>query len=381
MADRLWHGPRKPAFLLPLWVGLIQFAGTWFSSDEQPERRALDAVAVVLLLAGPVALVARRRHPVPVLAATLAATLLYLLLGYPYGPVFVSLVVAFFSAVTRGHRLAAWVTAGVGFAAHVAVVLVAGTEDDSPLSHAVVVAAWLLVVLVVGEVARVGRERAAEAERAHREEARRRAGEERLRIAQELHDVLAHNISLINVQAGVALHLLDEQPEQARTALSAIKDASKDVLGELRSVLGILRQGDEEPPRSPSPSLEHLDDLVSRAASAGLEVRVDVEGDPKPLPASVDRAAYRIVQEALTNVTRHAGPATAALRVAYGDEELTVQVDDNGRGIPSAETSGGGSGIPGMRERAAALGGELQAGPRPGGGFRVRARLPLDGSA
>jgi signal transduction histidine kinase len=219
-----------------------------------------------------------------------------------------------------------------------------------------------------------------EAERTHAEEDRRRAGEERLRIARELHDVLAHNISLINVQAGVALHLMDEQPGQSRTALAAIKQASNDALHELRSVLDILRQGTDAP-RSPTSGLDSLDGLVANAASAGLAVSTRVEGTPRPLPTGVDLAAFRIVQEALTNVTRHAGQATASVLVAYGDGELTVQVDDDGRGATrqGAEAAGG-NGIRGMRERAAALGGQLDAGPRPGGGFRVAARLPLNGA-
>jgi len=255
-----------------------------------------------------------------------------------------------------------------------------GSEPKPPNALAAVgIAAWLLVLGTVAEIARIRRERSLETARMHAEEARRRASEERLRIARELHDVLAHNISLINVQAGVALHLIDEQPEQARTALAAIKQASKEALGELRSVLSVLRQADEAPPpRSPAPSVERLDGLVSRASAAGLEVRTEISGTPKTLPAGVDLAAFRIVQEALTNVARHAGHATATIRVGYGEDDLTVQVDDNGNGTGQPSTSGGGNGIPGMRERASALGGELEAGPRPGGGFRVLARLPLD---
>jgi signal transduction histidine kinase len=223
----------------------------------------------------------------------------------------------------------------------------------------------------------------------------RLADEERMRIARELHDVLAHNISLINVQAGVALHLMDEQPGQSRSALVAIKQASNDALKELRSVLDVLRQGQEQPPRASASGLAHLNSLVAGASATGLEVRTRVEGTPRPLPAGVDLAAFRIVQEALTNITRHAGPATATVLVAYGDQELTVQVDDDGKGVEPPSAAAGQfrpadspigsdrrsrSGIRGMRERAAALGGELTAGPRPGGGFRVRARLPLDGA-
>ena len=254
-----------------------------------------------------------------------------------------------------------------------------GGEDSPTLAQAAGIAAWLLVVLAVAEVVRARREHAAEAARTRAEEDRRRAGEERLRIARELHDVLAHNISLINVQAGVALHLIDERPEQARDALSAIKQASKDALGELRSVLDVLRQVDEQPPRTPAPSLARLEELVSRSAAAGLSVRTEIEGRPRAVPAAIDLAAYRIVQEALTNVVRHAGAATATVRVLYADDDLSVEVDDDGRGRGDG-TAGAGRGIAGMRERVASLGGELEAGPNRDGGFRVVARLPLDGA-
>jgi signal transduction histidine kinase len=279
--------------------------------------------------------------------------------------------------VTGGARRAAWLTTFVGLAAYFTLAAVRRVE---PVNSATVAAhtSSLLLVLAVAELAMAGRQRRLAAERTRAEEARRRAGEERMRIARELHDVLAHNISLINVQAGVALHLMDEQPGQSRSALQAIKQASNDALGELRSVLDVLRQGDEAPPRSPASGLAHLDSLVSRAGATGLEVRTRVEGTPRPLPAGTDLAAYRIIQESLTNVTRHAGPATATVLVRYGHDDLTVQVDDDGRG-PSSTNGPGGAGIRGMRERVAALGGELDAGPRPGGGFRVLAHLPVDG--
>ena len=204
---------------------------------------------------------------------------------------------------------------------------------------------------------------------------------ERLRIAQELHDVLAHNISLINVQAGVALHVNEQLPDHARAALTAIKQASREALGELRTVLDVLRQnGDAAAPRRPAPGLAQLQDLVEGAKVAGLETHVEIEGEPVALPAPVDLAAYRIAQEALTNVIRHAGAANVWVRVLYGPQELGIRVEDDGSGPLAPQGSalgGGGNGIPGMRERAAALGGRLDTGPRPGGGFQVLARLPL----
>jgi signal transduction histidine kinase len=351
-------------------VGAAQLVFTSFAAQGQPDRKPLDVAAFALLAAGPVALVARHRQPAAVVVFVTATTLLYLLLGYPYGPVFLSLIIALFTAVTSGYRLVAWLAAGALYVGHFGFRYLLGRSPPITLG---------VLVLVVAEVVRVGRERAAEAARVQAEEARRRASEERLRIARELHDVLGHNISLINVQAGVALHLMDEQPGQARSALTAIKQASSDALGELRSVLDALRLVDDEPPRTPTPGLAGLDGLVAKAKASGLLVRAEVQGTPRPLPVAVDLAAFRIVQEALTNVTRHAAGATATVRVAYGKRELTVQVDDVG-GAAAGPTSGGGNGIPGMRERAVALGGELEAGPRPEGGFRVLARLPLSGA-
>ena len=362
-------------------IGAFQIGITHVAGRHQIEHHALDALGDALLAMAALALIGRRRWPVPTLGVAVAATLAYVLLYYPQGPIWLPLILALFNAMIRGHRLVAWGALVVGYPAFIWLPHLIGRDPRPPnVAAAVGVAAWLLVLGTVAEIARIRRERSREAERMRAEEARRRASEERLRIARELHDVLAHNISLINVQAGVALHLMDERPEQARTALTAIKQASKEALGELRSVLGVLRQVDETPPRAPAPSVARLEGLVSRASAAGLQVRTEVEGTPRALPAGVDLAAFRIVQEALTNVARHAGPATATIRVRYGDRDLTVQVDDNGNGAAQGGTPGGGNGIPGMRERAAALGGELEAGPRPGGGFRVLARLPLDGA-
>ena len=361
-------------------VGVVQLGLTTLAARRQTDRHSLDLLAYLLLAVGPVALLWRRRSPVGVLAVVMGACVLYFALGYPYGPAWLALIVALWTAVTGGARRAAWVTTFVGLAVYFTLAAVVGRVE--PINPATVAAhtSSLLLVLAVAELAMAGRQRRLAADRTRAEEDRRRAGEERMRIARELHDVLAHNISLINVQAGVALHLMDEQPGQSRSALVAIKQASNDALGELRSVLDVLRQGDEAPPRAPASGLAHLDSLVSGAGAAGLEVRTRVEGTPRPLSAGTDLAAYRIIQEALTNVTRHAGPATASVLVRYTQDGLTVQVDDDGRG-PSSPNGSGGNGIRGMRERVAALGGDLEAGARPGGGFRVLAHLPLDDQA
>jgi signal transduction histidine kinase len=381
-ADGRWLAA-APAYLVPLAVAVFQVVGTIGAARSQDETGSLEVFTFVLLVAGPAALLARRRWPVPVLVGVLAVTLAYFGLDYPHGPVFVSLVVAFFAAITSGHRLLAWLAGGVGFVAYLLILWAFDDEGAASLAATGATAGWLLVVLVVAEIVRIRSERIREALRTREGEARRREGEERMRIARELHDVLAHNISLINVQAGVALHLIDEQPAQVRTALTAIKDASKDALRELRSVLGVLRQVDEVAPLEPAPGLGDLDGLVTRAGTAGLEVRVERNGTARALPAEVDVAAFRIVQEALTNVTRHAGSASATVRLGYGPDDVTVQVDDDGRGAASAATAtaGSGQGIAGMRERARSLGGDLEAGPRPGGGFRVRARLPVNGAS
>jgi signal transduction histidine kinase len=355
-------------------LGITHFAGL-----HQLRRHPLDAIGYLLLAIAALSLIGRRRWPVATFSVTFTATWGYVLLNYPEGPIWLALIVALFNAMIRGHRLFAWGVLVVGYPLFVWLPSLIGREARAPSAVAAIgIAAWLLVLGTVAEIARIRRERRLEAERMRVEEGRRRASDERLRIARELHDVLAHNISLINVQAGVALHLIDEQPEQARTALAAIKQASKEALGELRSVLSILRQVDEDAPRAPAPSVARLDMLVSRASAAGLQVRTEVSGTPRTLPTGVDLAAFRIIQEALTNVARHAGKATATIRVGYGERDLTVQIEDNGNGSGQGSTSGGGNGIPGMRERASALGGELEAGPRPGGGFRVLAKLPLN---
>ncbi|MGH2789878.1 MAG: sensor histidine kinase [Actinomycetota bacterium] len=373
--------PRGRSFALPLVVGVIQVVGTHFAGFRQPERMDLDALGILFLAVGPAALLLRRRYPVAVLGFVLATTLGYLLIDYPRGPIFLALIIAFVSAVMSGHRRTAAISLLVGYPAFLWLPYLVGTDPAPTLAHALALAAWLLVLLAGAEIARSRRERAFELAHTRAEEARHRASQERLRIARELHDVLAHNISLINVQAGVALHLMDEQPEQARTALTAIKQASNEALGELRSVLDILREGHEAPPRSPTSGLARLDELVAKTEAAGLRVTTRVDGSPRPLPQRVDLAAFRIVQEALTNVTRHAGEASATISIDYGERDLTVQVEDDGRGRASDMTTGAGKGIAGMRERATALDGELEAGPLGDGGFRVRARLPLsDGS-
>lgn len=349
-------------------------AGTFGAAQDQPDRADVDALAIALLVAGAMALVLMRAHPRAGVVAVTAASLVYLALGYPYGPVFFPLTIALALAVVQGERTAGWISAAVLYAGHAIAALVRGDDWWDPVALGGL-AAWLVAALAVGEVIRARRERMAEHARARAIEERRVAGEERLRIARDLHDVLAHNITLINVQAGVALHVMDRRPEQARTALTAIRDASADALAEVRVALDTLRGRDEEAPRAPAATLARLDDLIDDVRAAGLPVEVAVRGERRTLPVKVDQAAYRIVQESLTNVRRHAGAARAAVELGYAADALTVTVEDDGRGPLAADA--GGSGLTGMRERAAALGGRLDAGPAPGRGFRVRAVLPL----
>lgn len=355
-------------------VGLLQIWGTMGVQGDQldsPElhRVPLDPAGYALLLAAALALVLRHRLPGTVLTATLVLTAIYTWLGYAYGPAFLAPIFATYTAVIQGRRLIAW----LGGAAYFAFVVISINQD---LFHSVAVAAFVVLVLTASEVSRGYRERQAARRRTAEEEARRRASEERLAMARELHDVLAHNISLIHVQAATALHLIDDRPEQARTALAAIKQASKDVLTEMRSVLAVLR---EEAPRSPTAGLDRLDELIERT---GLPVRAERTGRVRPLPPGVDRAAYRIVQEALTNVTKHAPGSATTVHIGYGERELTLRVHDDGAGRPGVLTTpltaeSGGNGLPGMRERAVALGGTLTAGPDDRGGFTVAARLPI----
>ncbi|MDX2590893.1 sensor histidine kinase [Streptomyces sp. WI03-4A] len=389
--DRWRHGPPwwprpddpEPSAARTPWrstalITAFVLVGANFAAHAQPHREPLDGYARVLLLAGAVLLLWRHRHPVAVVFGTATAALVYLAAGYPYGPVLLPVVVACFCAVVAGHRRAAWTALGLLWAGHALValwlyrVLPPPGDKAATVGQEIVVTTWVLAVVAVCELARVRREQWAR-ERADRAQAaRRRADEERLRIARELHDVLAHSISVINVQAGVGLALLDSDPEQARTALTTIKAASKEALGEVRQVLDTLRAPGAAP-RAPAPGLDRLPELVEQAAAAGLTV--DVRGEPPQLSPGADLAAFRIVQEALTNVVRHSGSRHARVRFEHDGALLRLRVDDDG---PATATDAGGSGngLAGMRERAAALGGTIEAGPRPDGGFRVLAVLP-----
>jgi signal transduction histidine kinase len=359
---------------LPLLVLVVQIAAGVLSSWHHQHRVNLAPLDWLALVAGPIALVERRRHPVGVLCVTFAATL------GPSGAAgaYLSLIIAFFVAATQGHRQAAWTTIVAGYVWSAWLGPLAYGDKVASAAFALVLGAWLVVLVIVAEAVRMTRQRRADATAAQEIEAQRRASDERLRMARELHDVIGHNISLINFQAGVGLDLWTRRPEQAYEALSAIKAVSKEALGELRVMLGALRQDEDEVPRSPFPGLARLDELVELTRQAGLGVRIEVVGQPCSLPAGVDLAAYRIVQESLTNVARHAPGAEATVRVCYEEREVVVEIL-NGPASGRGGTGGPGTGlgIAGMRERATALGGQFSAGPQPNGGFAIRAHLPM----
>jgi signal transduction histidine kinase len=387
-----WRARRTQARFLVA-IALVVFAG---ALTAPPGSAALDPLGY-LLLALPVAAIAwRDRLPVTVLVVTSACLLAYQIRGYPGVIPAVPVVVAVYVAVLAGHRRVAIATVTAGFLGVLASDLTvhSGLPFRVVLQDRFLLIGWICASAMAAAwqrhrrayLAQVER-RAEEAERTREEVALRRAGEERLRIARELHDSLTHSISLIKVQVGVAVHLARKNGEPVPDVLVAIQEASGEAMRELRATLEVLRSDEapcgDELPRPDGSGLDRLDDLVERTRTAGLPTTVTVNGQRRGLPAVVDRTAYRIVQEALTNITRHAGPATAAITMSYRPESLTVQVDDDGHAAAAPRPgTGPGVGLVGMRERVTALGGSLSAGPRPLGGFTVRAELPItDGPA
>lgn len=331
-----------------------------------------------MMAIGCVALVFRRRWPRLVLAVTVVCTVVSFTVGTAHGPTAFIVVIAMYTvALNVDRRTALAIGAGVFVLLDVANVVFAEGTGVDPNSLMNVVAVGLAVAL--GDAMRSRRAylaevvaRARRAEDSREEEARRRVTEERLRIARDLHDVVAHHIALINVQAGVGSHLMDSDPEQARQALVHIREASRSALDELSATVGLLRQPDDPAaPTDPTVGMARLDALITGLAGCGL--RVDVDGATTDLPTALDITAYRIVQEALTNVHKHAGTDSARLTFGIKSDALRIVVEDDGLGGPV----GTGHGVVGMRERAEAVGGSLSAGPRTDGGFRVEATLPL----
>ncbi|MEI5009867.1 sensor histidine kinase [Streptomyces sp. PmtA] len=372
------HGPHGPTF------------GT-----RTPELRSL-----LLMVVAAGALVFRRSRPMAVLAVTGAVSVAELVAGDPPAPVAMSAVIALYTVASRTDRPTTW---RVGLLTMTVLTGSAMLFGSAPWysQENLGIFAWTGMAAAAGDAVRSRRafvdairERAERAERTRDEEARRRVAEERLRIARDLHDVVAHHIALVNVQAGVAAHVMDKRPDQAKEALSHVREASRSALNELRATVGLLRQsGDPEAPTEPAPGLAVLDPLLDGFRRAGLPVELARTDEDTELPAAVDLAAYRIVQEALTNVRKHAGAAARAeVSVVRVGRTVEVTVLDDGcptgtvreggaDGDPAGGGDSGGHGLIGMRERVTALGGTLTAGPRYGGGFRVQAILPVTARA
>ncbi|WP_432748136.1 sensor histidine kinase [Streptomyces sp. NBC_00056] len=351
--------------------------------------RSPQVLSVVLMVLGAAALVLRRRAPMAVLAATSAVTLAELVTGDPRAPVAMSAVVALYTVAATTDRPTTWRVGLATMAVLTGAAMLAGPLPWYAQEN-LGVFAWTGMAAAAGDAVRSRRafvdairERAERAERTREEEARRRVAEERLRIARDLHDVVAHHIALVNVQAGVASHVMDKRPDQAKEALSHVREASRSALNELRATVGLLRQsGDPEAPTEPAPGLDRLEDLVGTFRNAGLPVEVACADRATGLQAAVDLAAYRIIQEALTNVQKHAGAqAKAEVSVVRVGPNIEVTILDNGPGAEQPSPDSGGHGLLGMRERVAAIGGSCSAGPRYGGGFRVHAILPVQARA
>jgi signal transduction histidine kinase len=363
--------------------------------------RPMGDVPITALLVYAVASAAlywRRRAPLAVLGVALIAWAV--MLGSDYSDLGGVAIIALYS-VGRYATEAQYRWAQVGVAAAIAVVSVDLLNDPAPWGEAVLGAVVMFVAWYVGRRLRLRSERAAELLREQAAEARRIVIEERTRIARELHDVVAHRVSLMTVQAGAAKAVAAEDPEGALRAMGAVEEAGRQALDELRHLLGVLRPETGLDGLGPQPGLADLPRLVEQTRGAGLEVSLATDGVPAELPARVDLFAYRIVQEALTNVLKHAGPgARTEVRLGSDRNGIVIEVVDDGKGLEPPSAAAGpfrpadspvddrqdrrsgrsaGHGIVGMRERALLLGGTLEAGPRPGGGFLVVARLPSGG--
>ncbi|WP_306326727.1 sensor histidine kinase [Streptomyces venezuelae] len=346
-----------------------------------------EVSSVLLMVAGAAALVLRRRHPFRVLCFTGVASLAELVNDTRPATIAMSAVVALYTVASRTDRPTTWRVGLVTMALLTAAAMAFGPTPWYAQENIGIIA-WTGMAAAAGDAVRSRRafvdairERAERAERTREEEAGRRVAEERLRIARDLHDVVAHHIALVNVQAGVAAHVMDKRPDQAKEALAHVREASRSALDELRATVGLLRQyGDPEAPTEPAPGLAVLDGLLDSFRKAGLPVALARTDGDTPLPATVDLAAYRIVQEALTNVRKHAGPdAEAEVSVVRVGRTVEITVLDNGAApaAPAEPPPHSGHGLLGMRERVGALGGTLTAAPRYGGGFRVQAILPV----
>jgi signal transduction histidine kinase len=346
------------------------------------DAASVDLVDLGLVALTAMALAACRRYPVVALAVTTLAMLAFHLRVHAGVSAAFAVLGTVYVAVRAGHRITSVVASAVFLVGFLARDLTIATDRPAQLiaERTTLLLGWFVAANVAGLVAgqrraylRQVEQRAIEAERTREETALRRAIEERLRIARELHDSLTHSISLIKVQAGVAVHLARKRGEDVPGALLAIQDASCEAMRELRATLDVLRRPDDD---SSGNRIGHVADLVERAGVAGVPATMTVNGVVRPLPREVDQAGYRIVQEALTNITRHAGPANARVRIDYLPRQLVIEITDDGSADPAVPVQPG-VGLRGMHERVTGLGGRLHAAPRADGGFAVRAELPL----
>jgi len=348
--------------VLPVVVGLFYVAVVLEFLEN--DAAAATGASLFLAVVQGTSLAWRRERPELVAALVIVAGLPFHLLVPELVLPIAGMVAIWSLALTRPPRVSLiGLTGLLGLAS---INFFTTTLEDTVFTIAVAVSVWAL--------AEGTRNRRA----AIRESVRRAVSEEQARIARELHDVIAHTVSVMVVQAGAAGDVFDASPEQARTALSSIEEAGRDALGELRRLLGAVRPDAISTPAPPQPGLAHLDDLTEPLRAAGLKVVVTREGTPMVLPPGVDVSAYRIVQEALTNTLRHARATLAEVTFRYGPDAIEIDVVDDGRGAPGGSGDGPGFGLIGMRERAALLGGILEVGPTSHGGYRVHARLPLD---
>ncbi|MFB7172305.1 sensor histidine kinase [Streptomyces sp. NPDC056254] len=340
----------------------------------QHSATGLGLLGYVLLAVGGLALAAGRRAPVAVLAVTGLCAVGYQAAGFDVAAV--AFLFAVYAAMRAGHRIVTVAVSVAVLAALPVAALASGLHDTGEAfaqARGALQIAWLIAAGAAGEALRQAEQRADEAERTREETARRRADEERLHIARELHDSLTHQISVIKVQSEAAVHVARKRGEPVPEALLAIREAGREASRELRATLEALRDDDTTPPHG----LDHLPELVERASGTGLQATLTIEGQRHDVPAAVGRTVYRIVQESLTNIARHADATTASVRIDYYPDAVALQVDDNGKATPDAAPMPG-IGMLGMRERVTALGGRLQAAPRDEGGFTVRAELPVE---
>src|SRR5918992_5310708 len=340
--------------------------------SEQDSAANLDLLGYGLLTASGLALAARRRAPVPVLVVTGLCAVAYQAAGVDVPAV--AYLFAVYAAVRAGQRTITVVASAIMLAGLPLAAMASGLHDTGEAfaqARGALELAWLVAAGAAGEALRQAERRADEAERTREETARRRASEERLHIARELHDSLTHQISVIKVQSAVAVHLANKRGEQVPEALLAIQEAGREATRELRATLEALRDDGKTPPHG----LDHVPELVERARTTGLDATLTIEGQRHDVPAAVDRTAYRIVQESLTNIARHAAAATTSIRIDYGPDVLSIRIDDDGKAT-QAPAPVSGVGLLGMRERVTALGGRLRAQPRSEGGFTVQAEIP-----